>query len=108
MKIRTEDALKYAKIQKEFYEKEWKETQRIHQELLEESKKKFFVKIGWMSPEGLDEWDWGWYNQGKVKAWSSIRNKIIYHQKIGNEFIDSPFKDMNKFYNWAAENNIPY
>lgn len=106
-KVKTSDALEYAKLVHADYVAKAKVTLRTHEELLEKSRNSIWCRWFGFAPKGLSIWDYGCVDIRNEEYWSEHVQMLEYHVKLGDEYVVPPFKHLKSFYTWASENGKP-
>lgn len=106
-KVKTSDALEYAKLVHADYVEKAKVTLHTHEELLEKSRNSIWYRWFGLHPDGLDCWDYGWIDVRLAEVWTEHVQMLEYHAKLGDEYVVPPFKHLESFYAWASENGKP-
>lgn len=104
-KVKTIDALEFAKIQRDEYKQKADFTLKLNQELLDESAKSIWCRWFKMKPEGLSIWDLGRIDVDFADKWQGCVDMLEYHRSLGHEEVVPPFTgySLNAFYEWTKE-----
>lgn len=114
-KVRVVDVLKYANEKYKLHEAKYKETLRIHNDLIEKARNNWFYKKFpyFFNPNdhGLSIWDTAWFSVSATNRFKELINQATYMHKCNHEYMiwsDKISLSEDNFYAWCMENNIPY
>lgn len=103
-KVKTIDALEFAKIQRDEYKQAAEFTLNLNRELLDKSAKSIWCRWFKMQPEGLSIWDLGWSDVRIAWKWQECVDMLEYHHSLGHEEVEPPFtRALDAFYEWTKE-----
>lgn len=113
-KIRVQDVLAYARVKYQVNAANYSETLRIHNELIEEARNKWFYRkfpsLFNPSNHGLSEYDYGWHNETGMFRFEKLIQQAEYLQKCNHEYMHWPDNSSlceDKFYEWCSQHGRP-